>query len=113
MTTVVVIGLGYVGLPLAVEFDKRYDTVGFDYSAEKVAAYRAHRDPTGEVPQAELRAASRLRPTTDAGEIAQADFVIVAVPTPVDGARRPDLSPLVTASATVGRRFKRQSRDSR
>ena len=107
MSTVAVIGLGYVGLPLAVEFGKRYDTVGYDSAEQKIAAYRAFRDPTGELSEAELRAASRLRPTSDPSGIAEADFVIVAVPTPVDGARRPDLSPLLSASATVGKHLKK------
>ena len=106
MSTVAVIGLGYVGLPLAIEFGKRYDTIGFDLAEEKVAAYRSFNDPTGELSEAELRAASRLRPTTDPSAIAKADFVVVAVPTPVDGTRRPDLSPLLSASVTVGKHLK-------
>ena len=65
MTTVAVVGLGYVGLPLAVEFGKKHPTIGFDLSAQKVAAYRKHVDPTGEVSSDELRAASQLRVTTD------------------------------------------------
>ena len=65
MTTIAVVGLGYVGLPLAVEFGKKHPTIGFDLSAEKVDAYRRHVDPTGEVSTDELRAASQLRVTTD------------------------------------------------
>ena len=107
MTVVAVLGLGYVGLPLALQFGKRYDTVGFDLSEQKVAAYRAFRDPAGELCEAELRAATRLRSTTDPSAIAKADFVVVAVPTPVDGSRRPDLSPLLSASVTVGKHLKK------
>jgi UDP-N-acetyl-D-galactosamine dehydrogenase len=84
--TVAVVGLGYVGLPLAVEFGKKYSTIGFDLSAEKVAAYRRHHDPTGELSSEDLKAATRLLPTTDPTALRKASFVVVAVPTPVDGA---------------------------
>ena len=107
MTVVAVVGLGYVGLPLAVEFGKKYPTVGFDLSEKKIAAYRNFLDPTGEVSQAELKAASGLRVTTDAADLANADFVIVAVPTPVDQAHRPDFGPLLAASEAVGKNLKR------
>ena len=107
MIVVAVVGLGYVGLPLAVEFGKKYPTVGFDLSEKKIAAYRNFLDPTGEVSQAELKAASRLCVTTDAADLANADFVIVAVPTPVDQAHRPDFGPLLAASEAVGKNLKR------
>ncbi|NMF96799.1 nucleotide sugar dehydrogenase [Aromatoleum toluolicum] len=107
MTTVAVIGLGYVGLPLAVEFGKKFKTLGFDLSVSKVAAYREHFDPTGEVSGEDLRAATMLSCHADAGVIAEADFVVVAVPTPVDQAHQPDFSPLVGASRTVGQNLKR------
>ena len=103
---VAVVGLGYVGLPLAVEFGKKYPTIGFDLSHEKIAAYQRHVDPTGEVSGDELRAASQLAPTTDAGALKEADFVVVAVPTPVDDAHTPDFSPLIGASTTVGKNLK-------
>ncbi|MDR0528081.1 MAG: nucleotide sugar dehydrogenase [Zoogloeaceae bacterium] len=103
---VAVVGLGYVGLPLAVEFGKRYRTIGFDVSEKKIAAYRAGVDPTGEVPGAELRAAKRLELTTDPSLLREADRIIVAVPTPVDEARIPDFRPLAAASETVGRQMK-------
>ena len=104
---VAVVGLGYVGLPLAVEFGKRRTTVGFDLSERKVAAYRRFEDPTGEVSSAQLRAATHLTCTTDGAALAAADFIVVAVPTPVDEAHRPDFSPLVSSSETVGRHLKR------
>ena len=107
MTVVAVVGLGYVGLPLAVEFGKKYPTIGFDLSERKVAAYRDGRDPTGEVSRAEFESASRLRVTTEAAELGNADFIVVAVPTPVDEAHRPDFGPLLAASETVGRHLKR------
>ena len=107
MTVVAVVGLGYVGLPLAIEFGKAYPTIGFDLSESKVAAYRDGHDPTGEVSRAEFASASRLRVTTEAAELGKADFIIVAVPTPVDDAHRPDFGPLLAASETVGRHLKR------
>ncbi|MCZ4306399.1 nucleotide sugar dehydrogenase [Zoogloeaceae bacterium G21618-S1] len=107
MTTVAVIGLGYVGLPLAVEFGKKFKTLGFDLSKEKVAAYRDFRDPTGEVSSEDLRAASQLSCHSDPSVIAEADFIVVAVPTPVDAARQPDLTPLEKSSASVGKYLKK------
>ena len=107
MTIIAIIGLGYVGLPLAVEFGKKYKTIGFDLSAEKVAAYARHVDPTGEVSSDDLRAAVHLSCSTDPAVIREADFIIVAVPTPVDEAHKPDFTPLVKASEGVGRNLKR------
>jgi UDP-N-acetyl-D-galactosamine dehydrogenase len=105
--TIAVVGLGYVGLPLAVEFGKKFPTVGFDLSAAKIEAYRRFVDPTGEVATEELRAARRLSVTDNARELARADFVVVAVPTPVDDAHQPDFGPLLGASESVGRNLKR------
>lgn len=105
--TIAVIGLGYVGLPLAVEFGKKFRAIGYDLSTAKVAAYREFTDPTGEVSADELRAATLLECTTDPRRLASADFHVVAVPTPVDVARQPDFGPLVSASATVGQHMKR------
>ena len=102
-----VVGLGYVGLPLAVEFGKKVRTIGFDLSQAKVEAYRRHVDPTGEVSQDDLKAANRLEVTTEASRLKEADFVIVAVPTPIDDAHQPDFSPLVGASISVGRNLKK------
>jgi UDP-N-acetyl-D-glucosamine/UDP-N-acetyl-D-galactosamine dehydrogenase len=107
MTTIAVIGLGYVGLPLAVEFGKKFRTLGFDLSADKVAAYGRHVDPTGEVSSADLKAATQLHCSTDPAILAEADFIIVAVPTPVDEAHQPDFTPLVKSSESVGRHLKK------
>ncbi|KPK52135.1 MAG: GDP-mannose dehydrogenase [Thiotrichales bacterium SG8_50] len=107
MTTVAVVGLGYVGLPLAVQFGKQMKTIGFDLNEAKVQSYRSFVDPTGEVSSEELRAATQLQVTTDPKAIAAADFVVVAVPTPIDVARRPDFSPLVGASRITGRHMKK------
>jgi UDP-N-acetyl-D-galactosamine dehydrogenase len=104
---VAVVGLGYVGLPLAVEFGRKFRTVGFDLSQAKVDAYRRGEDPTGEVSREALAAAKRLEVTTDPAALAAADFIVVAVPTPVDDAHQPDFSPLVGASEFVGRHMKR------
>ncbi len=106
MSTVAVVGLGYVGLPLAVAFGKKFRTIGFDLSAEKVENYRRHVDPTGEVSGEEFRAAAQLTVTTDPAQLAAADIIVVAVPTPVDAVRQPDLRPLVGASTTVGKYMK-------
>ncbi len=105
-TVVAVIGMGYVGLPLAIEFGKRYATIGFDLAADKIAAYRDGRDPTGEVSGAEFRAATRLTVTSDVAALRAADFLVVAVPTPIDDAHRPDFGPLLAASEAVGRNLK-------
>jgi len=104
--TVAVVGLGYVGLPLAVEFGKRRPTVGFDLSRRKIENLERRVDTTGEVSAAELQKAQRLRVTLDPAELEHAEFVIVAVPTPINAARQPDLGPLQSASATVGRYLK-------
>ena len=104
--TIGVIGLGYVGLPLAVEFGKRYTTIGYDPSVDKVAAYLEYCDPNGELTSDELRAAAHLEVTADPRRLGSADFLIVAVPTPVDEAHKPDLSMLLSASATVGENMK-------
>ncbi|MHB8742025.1 MAG: nucleotide sugar dehydrogenase [Sulfuricaulis sp.] len=104
--TVAVVGLGYVGLPLAVEFGKRMTTVGFDLNETKLANYRQGLDPTGSVSAADLRAAAKLKYTSSARDIAQADFIIVAVPTPVDDAHQPDFSPLHSASEFIAPHLK-------
>ena len=104
---IAVVGLGYVGLPLAVEFGKLFPTIGVDLSERKVAAYRRFEDPTGEVSSEQLRAATLLNCTTDGAALADADFIVVAVPTPIDDARRPDFQPLIGSSETVGRHMKR------
>jgi UDP-N-acetyl-D-galactosamine dehydrogenase len=104
---VAVVGLGYVGLPLAVAFGSRGATIGYDHSAARIDSYRRHIDPTGGVSGADLQAATQLTCTTDPALLARADVIIITVPTPVDAARRPDFSPLVAASATVGQYMKR------
>jgi UDP-N-acetyl-D-galactosamine dehydrogenase len=88
---------------LAVEFGKQFDTIGFDVSDAKVEAYRRCEDPTGEMSSDELRAAKHLAFTTDGSGVSDADFIVVAVPTPVDSVNNPDFTPLIKASETVGK----------
>ncbi len=104
--TVCVVGLGYVGLPVAVEFGKQRPTVGYDLSARKIHDLRRFRDPTGEVSSDELQLAKMLTVTDDPEQIRAADYIIVAVPTPVNEARQPDFSPLESASRIVGKHMK-------
>jgi len=105
--TIAVIGLGYVGLPLAVEFGKKRPVIGFDINADRVAKLHAGRDHTLEVSEEELREAKHLTFTSDVGTLCsarddEAMIFIVAVPTPVDNAKHPDLTPLIKASEIVG-----------
>jgi len=104
---VAVVGLGYVGLPLAVEFGKKVRTIGFDLSASKIDNYKRCVDPTGEVSTEQLREARQLEVTTDPALLGQADYIVVAVPTPVDIAHNPDFTPLIGASKSVGAHMKR------
>ena len=106
MAVVAVLGLGYVGLPLVVEFGKLGRTIGFDIVADKVARCRAGSDPSREIPDAEMASAVHAEYTSDARTLAEADFIIVAVPTPVDQARIPDFGPLLGASRTIGPNLK-------
>jgi UDP-N-acetyl-D-galactosamine dehydrogenase len=97
-----VLGLGYVGLPLAVEFSKHFDTTGFDISAERVAELMAGRDATLEVSDAELAAAPNLKFVSDVEGVRDCNVYIITVPTPIDSAKRPDLSALQSASRMIG-----------
>lgn len=102
-----VIGLGYVGLPLAVEFGKKRDVLGFDINPRRIAELNNGVDNTLEVESDELKDAVHLRYTSDAAELAQANVYIVTVPTPIDEYKRPDLTPLIRASETIGKVLKR------
>lgn len=101
-----IVGLGYVGLPLAVEFGKKFDTVGFDINAARIGELRQGRDSTLEVDAEELGAAHRLRFSDDLDDLRDRSFYIVTVPTPIDAAKRPDLTPLIKASETLGKVLK-------
>ena len=107
MNTLAVIGLGYVGLPLVVEFGKQMRTIGFDIAKQKVSACQRGSDPSRELSDAEVQAATHAVYTDDAKLLAEADAIIVAVPTPVDNAHIPDFRPLIGASVSAGRNLKR------
>src|SRR6056297_571823 len=100
---IAIIGLGYVGLPLALEFAKRFPVTGFDINARRIAELSDGHDRTREADASELREASGLTFTSDPAGIADANIYIVTVPTPIDEHKRPDLRPLISASETVGK----------
>lgn len=106
-TSICVIGLGYVGLPLAVEFGKKYSTVGFDLSLRRVEELRQGSDATLEVSDEELLEAKLLKYTNDIADTKECNVYVVAVPTPIDDAKRPNLIPLEKASSTVGKVLKK------
>ncbi|HET8730915.1 MAG TPA: nucleotide sugar dehydrogenase [Moraxellaceae bacterium] len=104
--TVAIVGLGYVGLPLALAFGRKINTIGFDISESKLHAYREGHDPTGEMPGDAFTAATHLSYSSDSRDIARADFIIVAVPTPIDNAKQPDLTPVIRATETIAPNMK-------
>jgi len=105
--TIAVVGLGYVGLPLAVTFGKTINTVGFDLNSAKIEKLKKYVDVTGEVSEIDFKSARRLKVTVEPADINSADIIIVAVPTPIDAARQPDLCPLMSASSIVGKNMKK------
>ncbi|MGM0403882.1 MAG: nucleotide sugar dehydrogenase [Thermodesulfobacteriota bacterium] len=105
--TIAVIGLGYVGLPLAVAFGRHFTTIGYDIKPDLIDRLRRFEDPTGELSGKELKSAVKLTLTGKPDAIAAADFIIVATPTPIDIARQPDLGPLTSATKTAGRHMKK------
>ena len=107
LLSVAVIGLGYVGLPLAVEFGKKRSVVGFDINAKRIAELQAGHDHTLETEPEELQAASHLRFSTQLVDLRACNCFIVTVPSPIDEHKRPDLSPLIKASETIGKVLKK------
>ena len=105
--SVAIIGLGYVGLPLAVEFGKNYPTIGFDINKARIEDLKNFQDHTLEVSRDELSLASKLTYSCNIGDLSTADVFIVTVPTPIDEHRQPDLTPLIKASETLGKVIKR------
>jgi UDP-N-acetyl-D-glucosamine/UDP-N-acetyl-D-galactosamine dehydrogenase len=97
-----IIGLGYVGLPLAVEFGKQYETIGFDINSSRIKELLAGKDSTLEVTSEELKEATQIHYTSNLEDIRPCSIYIVTVPTPVDKAKNPDLTPLIKASEAVG-----------
>lgn len=104
--TIAIIGLGYVGLPLAVEFGKKREVIGFDINTDRIVELQSGQDNTLECSPEELRIATQLRYSSTQKDLEQAQIFIVTVPTPVDQANRPDMTPLVKASETVGKALK-------
>lgn len=104
---IAVIGLGYVGLPLAVEFGKHRSVIGFDINAERIASLRKGNDHTLEVNKKELAQATHLTFSSDINELAECSFFIVTVPTPIDDYKQPDLTPLIKASEAIGSLLKK------
>jgi UDP-N-acetyl-D-galactosamine dehydrogenase len=102
-----VVGLGYVGLPLAVAFGARFDTLGYDLDARRIDELKSGQDRTLEVEPGQLASASKLAFSSDAAALADRNVYIVTVPTPIDSARRPDLRPLIGASRAIGAHLKR------
>ncbi|MDX2424788.1 MAG: Vi polysaccharide biosynthesis UDP-N-acetylglucosamine C-6 dehydrogenase TviB, partial [Cycloclasticus sp.] len=98
---IAVIGLGYVGLPLAVEFARQYPTIGFDIDKERIAALNDGKDATLEVSSDELSKVDRLRFTTNLADIGRANIYIITVPTPIDNGNNPNLTPIKEATKTV------------
>ena len=105
--TIAVVGLGYVGLPLAVTFGRIFPTIAYDLNKEKIARVKKREDVTNEVSEKEFREATLVRFTSDPAEIREADFIVVAVPTPIGVAQQPDLNPLIKATRTTGRYMKK------
>jgi len=105
--TLAIIGLGYVGLPLAVEFGKKYPVIGFDINEARISELKSGVDRTLEVDRGELELAGYLNYTSNSNDLKSAQIFIVTVPTPIDGANRPDLTPLIKASQTVGHALKK------
>ena len=104
---IAIVGLGYVGLPLAVEYGKRYDTIGFDVNAVRIEELRKGHDRTLEVDAAELATAARLHFSANLDDLRACNVYIVTVPTPIDAAKRPDLTPLIKASEALAKVLKR------
>ena len=105
--TIAIIGLGYVGLPLAVEFGKKFETIGFDINLDRIEELKTGYDRTMEVESGHLKSASKLNYTADIADLKKANVFIVTVPTPIDKNNRPNLTPLIKASETVGKVLKK------
>src|SRR5690606_32018752 len=103
---IAIIGLGYVGLPLAVEFGKHYPTLGFDINQARIKELNQGEDHTLEVSAEELAQATQLSYSADIADLRRANVFIVTVPTPIDAQRQPDLTPLIKASETLGKVIK-------
>ena len=99
--TVAIVGLGYVGLPLALAFGRKMKTIGFDISQSKLNAYKQGIDPAGEMELDQFQASKYISYTSQASDLIDADYIIIAVPTPIDNAKQPDLTPVIGATKTI------------
>lgn len=99
--TVAIVGLGYVGLPLALAFGCKMKTIGFDISQSKLNAYKQGCDPAGEMELDQFQASKYISYTSQASDLIEADYIIIAVPTPIDNAKQPDLTPVIGATKTI------------
>lgn len=99
--TVAIVGLGYVGLPLALAFGCKMKTIGFDISQSKLNAYKQGSDPAGEMEAERFQASKHISYTSQASDLIEADYIIIAVPTPIDNAKQPDLTPVISATKTI------------
>ena len=103
---IAILGLGYVGLPLALKFGVRFETIGVDLSNEKISAYKRNVDPSGELSEVDFLQATKLTYTTNIKQISTADLVIICVPTPITSKNEPDLEALIAATKSVGELLK-------
>lgn len=106
-SVIAVVGLGYVGLPLAIEFGKKFKTIGYDISASKIDSYKNLVDPSSEITSQSFREAVFLECTSDSSQLTIADFIVIAVPTPVDVSNVPNFNALIEASSIVGKHMKK------
>lgn len=104
---IAIIGLGYVGLPLAVEFGKKVPVVGFDIYQKRISELKSGQDHTLEVSPEELKQAAQLSYTANLEDLKDCNFFIITVPTPIDDYKQPDLTPLVKASTSIGKVLKK------
>lgn len=99
--TVAIVGLGYVGLPLALAFGCKMKKIGFDISQSKLNAYKKGSDPAGEMESERFQALKHISYTSQASDLIEADYIIIAVPAPIDNAKQPDLTPVIGATKTI------------
>ena len=104
---IAVVGLGYTGLPLAVEFGKKFSTIGYDFSIDRINMCLKHKDPSKEISVNKMKSARHITYTNDVRKLATADFIFVCVPTPVNESNAPDLNPLILASKNIGKNLKK------
>ena len=105
---IAIVGLGYVGLPIAIEFGKQYKTIAFDISKDKIKSYKKNIDVNNEINSSQFKKSKFINFTFSEENLSQADIIIIAVPTPIDSAKKPDLTYLKLSSSTVARNMKKK-----